>query len=202
MLSNFNLDESKYRKEKDPHVEFITHYINEEEGVSYEVEGKNEITAIRYFPGANDRHLRCPLTYDPLEETLKVDEYGDISFESEKGRLDSFAEQLDRHSHKDPNYEDTSAYIVVYAGRRARAGEAGARAARAKEYLVKERGIDPVRITAVDGGHREELTVELYLVPPGEKPPIPEPTVDPNEVQIIRGSGVRSKRRSSRPRCK
>jgi hypothetical protein len=37
----------------------------------------------------------------------------------------------------------------------------------------------------VDGGFREDLTVELWIVPSGATPPENSPTVDPSEVQTI-----------------
>lgn len=193
-LADLRLDESKYKKEKDTHVQYIVNYINDAEGISYEVDTSAEgmVTLIEYLPAAKDAHLRCPTSSEGLEHTTKFDSYSDIPFESEKKRLDSFAEQVRR-------YASTQAYIMVYAGRRARAGEAEARAERAKEYLVKGRGIKAGRIATIDGGHQEELTVELFLVPPGTSPPHPMPTVDPEEVQIIKAGSARISRHSTRP---
>jgi alkanesulfonate monooxygenase SsuD/methylene tetrahydromethanopterin reductase-like flavin-dependent oxidoreductase (luciferase family) len=91
---------------------------------------------------------------------------------------------------------------MAYAGRRACAGEAEARAKRAKEYLIKVRGVNAERIVTVDGGHREEPAVELYLVPPGARPPLSTPTVEPGEVQTIKARHVRNIRRPSQKWCK
>ncbi|MCA1620440.1 MAG: hypothetical protein LC795_14245 [Acidobacteria bacterium] len=192
------MDESKYKKKRDGHVRHIVHYINEDEGVSYDVDSSagGLVTAVEYFPAAKDAHLRCPASGEDLANTTKFDSYSNISFESEKKRLDSFAEQLRRH-------DSAEGYIMVYAGRRARAGEAKARAERAKEYLIKVRGTDARRIVTIDGGHQEELMVELYLVPSGASPPPAMPTIDPNDVQIIKASSAKNNnRRSTRPRCK
>jgi hypothetical protein len=123
---------------------------------------------------------------DPIAQ--KLDEYGDISFSDEKAHLDSFASKLAQ----DPGAQG---YILVYAGRRARAGEAQVRAGRAKQYLVDELGLDERRIVVVDGGHRDELTVELFIVTTGASPPAATPTIDPNGVQIIKDNGKRVKRR-------
>lgn len=196
-FDDLTLDESKFKKERDKEVGGVIHYVNEEEGVTYEVDTRydDEVTLVSYYPVTKDAHLRCHTSGDDLEETTKFDSYSDIPFESEKKRLNSFAEQVRR-------YASTQAYIMVYAGRRARASEAEARAARAKGYLVKERGIEAGRITTIDGGHQEELTVELYLVPPGARPPIPAPTVEPSEAQIIKAGSANNNRRSTRPRCK
>ena len=118
----------------------------------------------------------------------KIDSYGDVSFKDEKARLDAFLAELK----KEP---DSQGYIMAYAGKRARRGEAAARGRRAQDYLVNvdRECMDARRIVVVDGGYRERLTVELFLVPAGGIPPRPEPTVDPSEVQIIgsRGKGRR-----------
>jgi hypothetical protein len=117
----------------------------------------------------------------------KFDEYGNVNFNDEKARLDNFAIQLQ-------NNPSAQGYIIAYGGRRQRAGEAQARADRAKNYLVNTRGIDAGRIVTVDGGNRENLTVELWVVPTGAQPPAatPDPNVQP---QIIRG---RAPRRATR----
>jgi hypothetical protein len=118
----------------------------------------------------------------------KFDEYGNIAFNDEKARLDNFAIELQN----DPGAQG---YIIAYGGRRARANEAQARADRAKDYLVNTRGIDAGRLVTVDGGHREELTVELWIVPSGAVPPQASPTVDASEVQIIRSTPRRRRGR-------
>jgi hypothetical protein len=191
-LSDLKLDESKYKKETNGHVRNIVSFINVEEGISYDVDTSADgmVTAVEYSPTAKDAYLRCPDAEQYLERTTKLDTYSDMNFEREKEHLDSFAEQMQR-------YASTQAYIMVYAGRRARVGEAEARAKRAKEYLIKGRSIEAGRIFTIDGGHQEELTVELYLVPLGARPPLPAPTVEPSEVQIIKAADVRSNNRRS-----
>lgn len=196
-LADLKLDESRFQGVTNDHLPYIVSYVNEEEGISYEVDTSADgmVTLIKYVPAAKDMYLRCPTMGEQLERTVKFDSYSDIPFESEKQRLDSFAEQARR-------YASTQAYIMVYAGRRARSGEAAARARRAKEYIVKGRGIEAERITMIDGGHQEEPAVELYLVPPGAQPPLPAPTVEPGDVQIIKARTLRKYRRSTLPRCK
>jgi hypothetical protein len=91
----------------------------------------------------------------------KFDEYGDIKFNDEKARLDNYAIQLQ-------NQPGSQGYILVYGSC---AGEAQARADRAKGYLVNTRGIDASRLVTVDGGCRSELTVQLWIVPTGATAP-------------------------------
>ncbi len=132
----------------------------------------------------------------------KIDEYGNIRFNDEKARLDNLAIELQN----DPTAQG---YLVCYGGRVGRAGEAQARCDRAKNYLVTSRGLSADRIVTVDGGFREDLTVELWVVPQGAQPPAASPTVDPSEVRTTpcpapprsprrrRVSGHHSSRRST-----
>jgi hypothetical protein len=106
----------------------------------------------------------------------KIDEYGNIRFNDEKARLDNFAIELQN----DPT---SQGYLICYGGRKGRTGEAQRRCDRAKDYLVNTRGLSADRIVTVDGGYKEDLTVELWLVPSGATPPQASPTVDPSEVK-------------------
>lgn len=94
------------------------------------------------------------------------DKYGDLAFADEKKRLDYFAEQL-------KNEPDSQGYILVYSKRGARAGEAQARATRAKDYLVTKGGIVAERLVTIDGGDHERLAIELWITPQGGRPPSP-----------------------------
>jgi hypothetical protein len=100
----------------------------------------------------------------------KFDEYGNIRFNDEKARLDNYAIALQN----DPTAQGT---IIAYGSCE---GEGQARADRAKNYLVNTRGIDAGRLTTVDGGCREDLTVQLWVVPSGATAPAAsESTVTP-----------------------
>ncbi|HEX8492775.1 MAG TPA: hypothetical protein VF658_08045 [Pyrinomonadaceae bacterium] len=117
------------------------------------------------------------------------DQYGDITWGDETTRLDNFLIQLQ-------NDPQSQGYIIVYAGRVARANEAQSRLDRAKDYLVNIRGIDPGRLITIDGGYKDDVTVELWVVPPDGTPPAVTPTVNPSDVQII--TRPRSRRSSRR----
>jgi hypothetical protein len=97
----------------------------------------------------------------PIPPAVKFDEYGNIKFNDEKARLDNYAIQLQ-------NQPGSQGYILAYG---TCAGEAQARADRAKDYLVNTRGIDAGRLVTVDGGCRSDLAVELWIVPTGATPP-------------------------------
>ena len=61
-FADLRLEESKFKKERDREVGDVYHYINEEEGVTYEVDTSYDdaVTLISYYPAAKDAGLRCP----------------------------------------------------------------------------------------------------------------------------------------------
>jgi hypothetical protein len=114
------------------------------------------------FDPACSRTASCTTSVKtPILPPTKFDEYGNIKFNDEKARLDNYAIQLQ-------NQPGTTATIIAYGSC---AGEAQARADRAKDYLVNTRGIEAGRITTVDGGCRSDLTVQLWIVPAGATAP-------------------------------
>lgn len=120
----------------------------------------------------------------------KIDEIGDIRWSDEKLRLDNAAIEIQ-------DYTEGVCYLICYGGKVARAGEARRRCQRAANYLVRERGIAAERVLTIDGGFREERTVEIWPVPRGATPPTAVPTVDPAEVKFIK-VGPRRKHGSRR----
>lgn len=98
------------------------------------------------------------------------------SFDDQKARLDNLAVELQN----DPS---TTSYIISYGGRTSRIGQADRLGARARDYMVTQRGIDPSRLIVLNGGFREEDCVELWVVPSGAKPPQPTPTVQAGDVR-------------------
>jgi hypothetical protein len=130
------------------------------------------------FDPACDRTKSATSSIDKKVEPLKSDEYSSTTIKLETDRLDRFAIAL----MNDPMVQG---YIMAYGGRVGHTGEAQVLADRTKKYLV-ERGIDETRLVTVDSGFREQLTTELWIVPPGATPPEPQPTVDPSEVKPIK----------------
>jgi hypothetical protein len=188
-ISDLGIDESKYEKRQGGHLKDDVYFINEQTGESLRV-FMNEVQGISYFPGTLDTDLRCPgLVSEPDIKcqglTLpRLSSYGDVSLDRERSLLDNFSIALK----DEPN---RMGFIISYAGKRARLGEAKARAQRAKNYLVKERGFDSNRLTTVDGGYREAAEVELYIVPDGMCTPTPAPTIDPRDVKIVKAARSR-----------
>lgn len=180
-LSKLSIDESKYKKLSGGHIS-ETQYINARDGEALTVIG-DVVRSISYFAAADDSHLECPglpkadiTNCEYLSEAFHS--LGDIGFEQEKFFFDNFVfKLLDRKA---------TAYLIAYAGKRARPGEAKKRADRAKQYLIAVRHFPADRIKVIDGGYREKRDLVLYVVSEGVCPPTPFPTVDPRDVQIIK----------------
>lgn len=91
----------------------------------------------------------------------KVAEFiGDVDYEDLIARLDNFAIELQ-------NQPQAQGHIIVYRSRRDPPGISHRYALRAKNYLVRERGIDPRKVITIDGGMSGCLMYELWLAPAG-----------------------------------
>ena len=95
---------------------------------------------------------------------LPFDQYGDLKFNDEKARLDNFAIQV-------TNEPLSIGVILMFAGKETFEKETAERLDRAKSYLVNVRKIDSNRIVTVDCGFTQDLTITLYVAPPGAPPP-------------------------------
>jgi hypothetical protein len=84
------------------------------------------------------------------------------------------------------NDPTTRAYIIVYGGRVGPKGEAKTRAHCTKDYLIKNHRIEPERIVTVDGGYREEIEVELYILFPGDASPNAVSTISASAVKVVK----------------
>jgi hypothetical protein len=121
----------------------------------------------------------------------KFDEYNNLKFNDEKARLDNFAIQLQQSP-------GSQGYYVIFGSCD---GEADQRSQRAVDYLVNTRGIDRSRVTVVNGGCRETLTVELWICPTGAAAPTPnnQATVTPcPKCKPTRRTGRATTRRRGR----
>lgn len=128
------------------------------------------------FDGECSTSSSCTASVMKKAEARKFDEYGKLAEGDENPRLDNFAIELQ----SDPTAQG---YVIAYGGRRSAAGAANKMAASIKNYLVNKRGLDPQRVTTIDGGFRDEPMTELWIVPSEATPPTASPTVDPSEVK-------------------
>lgn len=116
----------------------------------------------------------CTSSVMKKAEARKMDEYGKLMPKDEEARLDNFMIEF----MSDPTAQ---AHIISYNARTNRPGDAQKAADRAKDYLIKKRGLDASRVVTVTGGSREKPTVELWIVPTGAQLPKPTPAVKPDE---------------------
>lgn len=127
--------------------------------------GGQSITAtveVEGMPPECDRSESCSLIpYESLPEARKFDEYGEVSWINEETRLANFGVKLQQ----EPGAEG---YIIVYGPRRVKQ-----HLTRSHKFIIEKYGIDPQRITQVNGGHRQRMTVQLWIVPVGATPPKP-----------------------------
>lgn len=124
----------------------------------------------------------------PVVECKPFDQFQSVAFDDDKARFDNLAIELQ-------NAPDSQAYIIVYAGRTSRTGQADMLSRRTTDYLVTNRGIDAGRIVIVNGGYRDSDFFEIWICPPGAARPQPTPTVQPGDVQP-----TRERTRPRRPR--
>jgi hypothetical protein len=111
-----------------------------------------------------------------LTPPKRFDEFPSIAFDDDKARLDNLAIELQ-------NNPGSVGYVIAYAGRNSRAGEADRMGRRAVDYLTAARGLSRDRVTFINGGYRETNSFEFWLVPQGAEAPRPTPTLTPDQIQ-------------------
>lgn len=202
-LRDLRIDLSKYDRSDILLPSGTVFYSNEAAGVSIEAGMNDEVRAVTYTPAASDEHLRCPEAAARELEIKRGESaylkplvrYHDIPSSEEKTRLEDFAEQLQRHS------KNSKVYIIGYAGRRACPNEAQTHLEWVKSHLITEHGVESQRVVTINGGHRDGVWVELYIVPQGGPKPLASPNIHPKDLQIVKDGGVSGARRSARRRC-
>lgn len=82
------------------------------------------------------------------------------------------------------------AYLIAYAGKEACRNEAKSRLLQAKRYLKEKHNIDSTRVTFLDGGFQANWAVEIWIGFRQNKPPEKEPTLNKNQVKIIKNCNL------------
>jgi hypothetical protein len=122
-----------------------------------------------------------------------LDEYGDVSCADERAQLNYFAVQIRK-------IPDAKLYIIYYGGkypilrtaefegrRLPKRGEADARVARMKSWLVDRHKLPPSRIVMINGGFKEWFSWQIWIVEKGDNAPTPSPGFPVKEIKF--GSG-------------
>jgi len=141
--------------------------------------GNKRVTAILVVDdGSGDRSCRqtaqavTGIAGLPKPEAAKrFDEFPSIAHDDDKARFDNLAIELQ-------NNPGATGYVIAYAGRNSRPGEADRMTKRAADYLTTTRGISRDRLVVINGGRRESNSFELWIVPQGAEPPHPTPSQD------------------------
>jgi hypothetical protein len=143
--------------------------------------------------------LNCPLV--PAQEGQNtatprlIDEFGDLYCDDLLARLDNVAITLD-------GTPSSKTYIIGYNGRNSALDRMPHILRFAKGYLIETRGIDERRIVTINGGDREELRIESWLVPEGIVAPIRDETIqiehDPNAPRKFNYSYLGFRRQDNR----
>jgi len=118
------------------------------------------------LPSEYDRTESCSLMiyeHEPVAEARKVEEYGMISWNSEKLRLSNFNILMQQEP-------GSMGYVIIY-GRR----NVPQHLARVRKFLVEKRGLEPDRLQLINGGSNKKTKVELWDVPTGAAPPTAKP---------------------------
>lgn len=101
----------------------------------------------------------------------KIDSYGRLPTDDESAHLDRFRIELARRP-------EMRGYVVGYNNdSTVPRGAFLRRLYGDRAYL--NRGLEPDRLSVIDGGYRDNLTIELWIVPADAKPPVPEPALSP-----------------------
>jgi hypothetical protein len=109
----------------------------------------------------------CSVAIPIMNQPRKFDEYYDIARNDEKARLDNFAIQLQQEP-------GSQGYVIIYPGRKAGPSQAQARSQHIIDYLVTTRGVDAHRVVVTFGPAKESWATELWVVPAGASPPVPQ----------------------------
>ena len=100
-----------------------------------------------------------------------IDEFGRMGDCETRGRLDNFLVRIQENP-------DAAGYIIIYQGKNALPAEYEVSS---YEKIIRShlafRNFDASRVTFLNGGFREELSIELWLIPSGANEPTPTNTV-------------------------
>ena len=187
-LSELAPDLNGFVERYSPEDIVTTYYTNVEKGVVFSVQDGHVMT-VSHFPPTSEKGKRCQ-GFPPYDGVPAPRPFS-IIFNRNKinveAVLDNFAYELSTNT-------QIRGYIVTYAGRKSRRGEAKEMADEARKYLIDKRMIPPDRFIMINGGFRETAQYDLFTLSLQMPPPTPTPTVPSNEVQIVRTT-TRNKRR-------
>lgn len=105
----------------------------------------------------------------------KSDEFSHIQYSDLSARLDGFFISI-------LHEPDMTGHIIIYGSRKNNKKDVAA-IIKSINLAILFRRFDKSRLKIVDGGFREDMWVELYLLPHGVEPPKPVPTLNAEFVE-------------------
>ena len=132
--------------------------------------------------GVTEFKKETSFVYKKADSPIPIRDYdnGDgRSFEEDKPRIDRFVAAMKTNS-------SAKAYIIAYGGLVSYKNEARSRLRCIENYLKTAHGIPRSRLELIDGGHRMEVAVQLFLVNPEDPKPTGYSLVNPEAVQLRR----------------
>jgi hypothetical protein len=123
------------------------------------------------------RHISGSTCHNPQRPIIDFDDGGGRTFEEDKPRIDRFAKAIKENS-------SAEAYIIAYGGLVSYKNEARIRLSCIRDYLKRSHGISRSRLKLIDGGHRPEVSVGLFLVKGEDPKPTAYPIVNREAVQM------------------
>jgi hypothetical protein len=104
---------------------------------------------------------------------VKFDEFGSIAAEEENEKLALAVRAAQSGNDK--------VYVIGYAGRTSERMFASTSLRRMRDQILRS-GFAAARLSAHDGGFREQPAFEVWIVPEGAEPPKPTPTIDRKDI--------------------
>lgn len=81
---------------------------------------------------------------------------------------------------------EATGYIVAYGRSTRPPHEAKTRLTYIRKYLARSYKLGKDRLVLIDDGHRNEVSVELFVIRLGESIPEPQPTVSSTAVRVVK----------------
>ncbi len=114
-----------------------------------------------------------PYKLSVIPPALKLDEFGRLASDEENEKLAAAV--------KAAVYGNDKLYVIGYAGRTSERMFASTSLRRMRDHIVRS-GFPAARVSAYDGGFREQPAFEVWIVPEGAEPPRPTPTIDRKDI--------------------
>ena len=194
MITGLAVDISTFEAVPVPDQLGMIEYSSIQLGMKFTASRQGEVLDVKYFPASIYDHLRCISQTSNNSEhrrlngpsAILIGEYDPkSSMVDEKLFADLVSKFNDFNGTRRRDKGLPQIYIISYAGRRSRVGEARRSASMAKQHLIDKYQINAAQIGEIDGGFVENAKVQLFIRPNEASPPIPQPTVHPKKVITI-----------------